>query len=98
MANFKVGGEGQVLTQKSHLSRTIDEDGSAQLIALPESETKISLLGNLFMSEGDDHNSFTTIAQSWHTCNSPSSPGYNSQKNSDETLSTALVRGKWTVA
>ena len=53
MANFKVGSEGQVLAQKSHLSRTIDEDGSAQLIALPELETKISLLGNLFMSEGD---------------------------------------------
>ena len=53
MANFKVGGEGQVLAQKSHLSLTIDEDGSAQLIALPELETKISLLGNLFMSEGD---------------------------------------------
>jgi hypothetical protein len=52
MANFKVGSEGQVVAQKSHLSRTIDEDGSAKLIALPESETKISLLGNLFMSEG----------------------------------------------
>jgi hypothetical protein len=52
MTNLKVGLGGKVLNQKSHLSRTIDEDGSSQLIALPETETKISLLGNLFLSEG----------------------------------------------
>lgn len=52
MANFVVGNGGKILSQKSHISRTIDEDGSAQLLALTEAETKISLLGNLFMSEG----------------------------------------------
>jgi len=34
------------------ISKTIDEDGSSQLIGLPETETKMSLLANLFMSEG----------------------------------------------
>ena len=52
MANLKVGAGGQVVEQKSQISRTIDEDGSAQLNALPDTETKISLLGNLFLSEG----------------------------------------------
>ena len=55
MVNLNVGSDGQVVDQRSQISRTIDEDNSSQLIALPETETKMSLLANLFMSEGDKH-------------------------------------------
>lgn len=43
---------GQVTCQKTHIARTHDKDGSYELLALPESETKMSLLGNLFLSNG----------------------------------------------
>ena len=42
------------LVQKTHIARTHDEDGRYELIALPESETKMSLLGNLFLSNGNN--------------------------------------------
>ena len=52
MANLNVGSDGQVNDQRSQISRTFDSDNSSQLISLPDTETKMSLLANLFMSEG----------------------------------------------
>lgn len=52
MANLSIGSGGKIISQRTQISKTIDEDGSSQLIGLPETETKMSLLANLFMSEG----------------------------------------------
>ena len=51
MPNLFVKKDGGVV-QKSYISRTFDEDGTYKQMALPETETKMSLLGNLFVSEG----------------------------------------------
>ena len=51
--NLLVKPDGSVV-QKTHISRTFDEDGSYKQIALPADETKMSLLGNIFMSEGQE--------------------------------------------
>lgn len=40
------------VVQKTYISRTHDKDESYELLALPEDETKLSLLGNLFLSNG----------------------------------------------
>ena len=49
--NLLVKSDGSVV-QKTHIARTHDEDNRYELIALPESETKLSLLGNLFLCNG----------------------------------------------
>ena len=49
--NLLVKADGSVV-QKTHIARTHDEDNRCELIALPETETKLSLLGNLFLSNG----------------------------------------------
>ena len=51
MPNLVVKSDGSVV-QKTHIARTHDKDQSYELVALPESETKMSLLGNLFLSNG----------------------------------------------
>ena len=51
MPNLLVKADGSVV-QKTHIARTHDKDESYELLALPESETKMSLLGNLFLSNG----------------------------------------------
>ena len=50
-----VKADGSVV-QKTHIARTHDEDNRCELIALPETETKLSLLGNLFLSNGKFEN------------------------------------------
>ena len=52
MPNLVVKSDGSVV-QKTHIARTHDKDQSYELVALPESETKMSLLGNLFLSNGN---------------------------------------------
>jgi len=52
MPNLVVKSDGSVV-QKTHIARTHDKDQSYELVALPESETKMSLLGNLFLSNGE---------------------------------------------
>lgn len=52
MPNLLVGKEKSVLLQKTHISRTFDEDNSFKTQKLPPEETRNSLLGNLFISEG----------------------------------------------
>merc|ERR1712168_1700356 len=52
MINVNFGKGGEVEAQKTTIARTFDSDGSHGLISLPMEETKISLLGNLFLSEG----------------------------------------------
>ena len=47
--------DGSVI-QKSRIAYTSDEDGSYKQKDLPEEETKIGLLGNLFLSEGKPGN------------------------------------------
>ena len=49
--NLLVKSDGSVV-QKTHIARTHDEDNRYELIALPETETKLSLLGNLFLCNG----------------------------------------------
>ena len=53
MINVAFGKGGEVQNQKTTIARTFDADNSQTLIHLPKEETKISLLGNLFLSEGD---------------------------------------------
>ena len=50
ITNFHVGPDGSV-TQNSSMAHTL-EDGSQEMTVLPESETKLSLLGNFLLSEG----------------------------------------------
>ena len=50
--NLLVKPDGSVV-QKTHISRTFDSDGSYKQIALPQEETKMSVLGNIFLSEGE---------------------------------------------
>merc|ERR1719350_1350201 len=38
--------------QRTHLARTHDKDGSYEQIATPPEKTAMSILGNLFVSEG----------------------------------------------
>ena len=52
MPNLVVKHDGTVI-QKTHIARTHDKDQAYELIALPETETKMSLLGNLFLSNGN---------------------------------------------
>jgi len=52
MINVAFGKGGEVQNQKTTIARTFDADNSQTLIHLPKEETKISLLGNLFLSEG----------------------------------------------
>jgi len=52
MPNLVVKHDGTVI-QKTHIARTHDKDQAYELIALPETETKMSLLGNLFLSNGE---------------------------------------------
>ena len=51
MPNLLLKGDGTIV-QKTHIARTHDEDDRCELLALPETETKLSLLGNLFLSNG----------------------------------------------
>ena len=51
MPNILFKSSGGVV-QKTCLSRTFDEDGSYKQVDLPPEETKMSILGNLFLSEG----------------------------------------------
>ena len=51
MPNLLLKGDGNIV-QKTHIARTHDEDDRCELLALPETETKLSLLGNLFLSNG----------------------------------------------
>jgi len=51
MPNLLLKGDGSIV-QKTHIARTHDEDNRYELLALPETETKLSLLGNLFLSNG----------------------------------------------
>ena len=51
MPNLLLKGDGSIV-QKTHIARTHDEDDRYELLALPETETKLSLLGNLFLSNG----------------------------------------------
>lgn len=52
MPNVLVSPNGKVVTQRSRISRTFDEDGSYKQLDLPTSETKMSVLGNVYLSEG----------------------------------------------
>ena len=52
MYNLLLKGDGSII-QKTHIARTHDEDDRYELLALPETETKLSLLGNLFLSNGE---------------------------------------------
>jgi len=40
------------LIQRTHITRTKDEDGSYETLDLPDSETRNAVLGNIFISEG----------------------------------------------
>ena len=51
MPNLMVQEDKTVL-QKTHITRTFDEDNSYTTIKLPPTETRNSVLGNLFISEG----------------------------------------------
>lgn len=51
MPNLFVNKDGSVV-QETHIARTFDEDGSYGLEKLPSTETRNSLLGNLYLSEG----------------------------------------------
>merc|ERR1719431_3025 len=51
MPNLLVKEDGEVV-QETRISRTFDEDGSYSTMKLPATETRNSLLGNLFISEG----------------------------------------------
>ena len=52
MPNLLIKSDGSVV-QKTHIARTHDKDQSYQLLTLPPEETKMSLLGNLFLSKGE---------------------------------------------
>ena len=53
MPNLTVDHEGKVKVQKTTLARTMDDaDETYKLLQLPKEESKMSLLGNLFLSEG----------------------------------------------
>jgi len=51
MPNLFVKKNGSVI-QETHIARTHDEDGSFSTQKLPQEETRNSLLGNLYISEG----------------------------------------------
>ena len=51
MPNLFLKKNGEIV-QKTHISRTHDDDGRYELIELPETETKMSLLGNVYLSNG----------------------------------------------
>ena len=54
MPNLTVDHEGKVKTQKTTMARTMDDkDETYKLLHLPKEESKMSLLGNLFLSEGE---------------------------------------------
>lgn len=52
MPNLVVKADGSVI-QNTHICRTMDEDQSYKLIALPPEETKMNVLGNLFLCQGE---------------------------------------------
>ena len=53
MPNLIVDGKKNVSVQKTTISHTIgDKDEAYKLIELPKEESKMSLLGNLYLSEG----------------------------------------------
>jgi len=52
MPNLFVEEDRSVLVQNTHISRTFDHDDSYATQKLPPTETRNSLLGNLFISEG----------------------------------------------
>jgi len=53
MPNLTVDHEGKVKVQKTTMARTMDDaDETYKLLQLPKEESKMSLLGNLFLSEG----------------------------------------------
>merc|ERR1711970_311053 len=51
MPNLMVKEDKSVI-QETHIARTFDEDGSYTTMKLPATETRNSVLGNLFISEG----------------------------------------------
>ena len=53
MPNLTVDSKSDVKVQKTTIARTMDDaEESYKLIHLPNAESKMSLLGNLFLSEG----------------------------------------------
>ena len=53
MPNLTIDSKSDVKVQKTTIARTMDDaEESYKLIQLPKSESKMSLLGNLFLSEG----------------------------------------------
>ena len=53
MPNLTVDHKGNVKVQKTTLARTMDDaEETYKLLQLPKEESKMSLLGNLFLSEG----------------------------------------------
>ena len=62
MPNLLVKKDGTII-QKTHIARTHDKDQSYELIALPETETKMSLLGNLFLSNGNSSKYFCLLCE-----------------------------------
>ena len=53
MPNLTIDHEGKVKVQKTTMARTMDDaDETYKLLQLPKEESKMSLLGNLFLSEG----------------------------------------------
>ena len=53
MPNLTIDSKSDVKVQKTTIARTMDDaEESYKLIQLPKTESKMSLLGNLFLSEG----------------------------------------------
>ena len=53
MPNLTIDSKSDVKVQKTTIARTMDDaEESYKLIQLPKAESKMSLLGNLFLSEG----------------------------------------------
>lgn len=52
MTNILLDHQGQVLKQKTKIARTFDGNNEYEVIDLPETEHKMSILSNLLMSEG----------------------------------------------
>lgn len=51
MINLKVGGDGEVLANETHVARTLSRE-IIELTKVPKNETRCALLGNLFLCEG----------------------------------------------
>eukprot|EP00094_Tigriopus_californicus_P001237 TCALIF_01198-PA protein Name:"Similar to Ester hydrolase C11orf54 homolog (Mus musculus)" AED:0.32 eAED:0.36 QI:0/0/0/0.37/1/1/8/0/572 len=52
MTNILIDPQGQVLKQNTKIARTFDDNNEYEVINLPETEHKMSILSNLLMSEG----------------------------------------------